>query len=966
MMKRGLADSTLDRSCGRWAVILALAGIAVGCKKLPDQALVIFKVDVASDVQGFTTLEFSADGRKDVPSKTVKNQNDDHRTFQFGYYMPGVNGMVTIRCRALDKNGCVMGEGTLDASDVKAGQTTMTGNTLPIKAVTSSCSDAASPPPDGGGSGTGGTQGTDGHPSDGGGMTADGMTGDGSSVVVTGKQANGKACGTGGDCESGYCTDGVCCNEACTGTCKACAATYTGGTDGVCAKASAGASSRGACPNETAMTPCGHDGTCDGTGQCSYVTGGQTCGQATCADAHTFQPEATCDGAGVCKTAATMDCGMYSCATTGCAKPCTAATDCTAAQYCSNGTCKVKKSPGTMCAAAPECGSGFCSPDQVCCDKACTDACTACVKSSTGQTDGTCAPVQLGLKHNSECVAEPATSCGKDGTCDGKGGCHLFASGTSCMPGSCSGSTFTPAKTCNGSGMCATPGSPMDCGQSACTTAGCTSSCKADTDCGSSGYCDKTTSKCTSKKSNGTPCGVGNECTSGACVDGVCCNTACTGTCVSCLTAKTGATNGMCTFIKGGMPDSRCTASDKSTCGQDGNCDGSGQCEKWPSSAVCASGTCSNGNYLAARTCSQGACSPAVQTACGAAVCDPATGCRTNCTSNSDCTGNNYCDSGTKKCAPLKGNGTSCGTDGKQCMSGLCVDGVCCNSKCDGQCQSCSTGTCSNVNTARTTQACTGGQTCSNGTCSCPSDKPTMCGTSCVSTGTDEHCNGPNGCNGCANGTHCLSGNCVECKTDNDCVAGKTCSKNNRCLLAAGQSCSVGSACASGTCTTYYVDGDTDGYGSPDNPIGRCSGGVAPNGYVAKAGDCCDKDGNAHPGQTDFFDALNNCNSWDYDCDGNANPKQNQIGPSNCGALDSSCVLNAAGDACIQTCTTTNPSGNPKCVGACVIYSQPSCGTPIFVEDAWNCGITGDGHNPLFCVSNGNAGTSGLAKQQCH
>ncbi len=32
----------------------------------------------------------------------------------------------------------------------------------------------------------------------------------------------GVACGTNGDCQSGFCTDGVCCNNACSGTCEKC------------------------------------------------------------------------------------------------------------------------------------------------------------------------------------------------------------------------------------------------------------------------------------------------------------------------------------------------------------------------------------------------------------------------------------------------------------------------------------------------------------------------------------------------------------------------------------------------------------------------------------------------------------------------------------------------------------------------------------------------------------------------
>lgn len=39
----------------------------------------------------------------------------------------------------------------------------------------------------------------------------------------------------------------------------------------------------------------------------------------------------------------------------------------------------------------------------------------------------------------------------------------------------------------------------------------------------------------------------------------------------------------------------------------------------------------------------------------------------------------------TKKC-----NGSSCGKDDSQCKSGFCVDGVCCDQKCDSECYSCS------------------------------------------------------------------------------------------------------------------------------------------------------------------------------------------------------------------------------------------------------------------------------------
>ena len=211
-----------------------------------------------------------------------------------------------------------------------------------------------------------------------------------------------------------------------------------------------------------------------------------------------------------------------------------------------------------------------------------------------------------------------------------------------------------------------------------------------------------------------------------------------------------------------------------------------------------------------------------------------------------------------------------------------------------------------------------------------------------------------------AAGTHCASGGkCVECTTDSHCSTGKTCSQN-KCLLASGQSCTVGSSCASGTCTTYYIDGDVDGYGSPDNPIGRCSGAAIPNGYVTRSGDCCDRDGNAKPSQTDFFDVLNACNSWDYNCDGKSDPMPNQLGPSNCGDVTISCALSPAGDMCMPTCTSTNPA----CNGACSVNTQPSCGMPIQVS-AHSCSSpTGTGHGDLFCVTLDNGGP--LANQKCH
>src|SRR5262245_51093089 len=190
------------------------------------------------------------------------------------------------------------------------------------------------------------------HPYDGGSDVADdGNTssdgGDGGEAGTV-KQPNGHGCGVDGDCTSGFCRDGVCCNDTCAGACKACARTYTNMNDGTCANAVAGSNPRTMCANETATSPCGLDGTCDGSGQCRKVPANQPCGQPTCSvDGHTFMPAGTCNGAGTCAPGTSENCGAYPCASTGCAKPCTTAQECSSTQYCSsNGTCKIKKALG--------------------------------------------------------------------------------------------------------------------------------------------------------------------------------------------------------------------------------------------------------------------------------------------------------------------------------------------------------------------------------------------------------------------------------------------------------------------------------------------------------------------------------------------------------------------------------------------------------------------------------------------
>src|SRR5260221_740347 len=80
------------------------------------------------------------------------------------------------------------------------------------------------------------------------------------------------------------------------------------------------------------------------------------------------------------------------------------------------------------------------------------------------------------------------------------------------------------------------------------------------------------------KKSNGQSCKCASDCASNFCVDGLCCNAACTESCKTC--AGSGSM-GTCTFIAAGKAPrelAACQAADVATCGWGGTCHSAGAC----------------------------------------------------------------------------------------------------------------------------------------------------------------------------------------------------------------------------------------------------------------------------------------------------------------------------------------------------------------------------------------------------
>lgn len=206
--------------------------------------------------------------------------------------------------------------------------------------------------------------------------------------------------------------------------------------------------------------------------------------------------------------------------------------------------------------------------DGVCCDSACTGQCQAC---DTAGREGYCFAVVGEAPHGTRPACTPTTICGTTGAC---------------------------ATTCASDGACAT-----------------------------GFYCAGTS--CSAKKPNGSACVGANECTSGQCVDGYCCNAACGEQCKACDVA---GSLGTCTDVAGSPHGAR---------------------------LACASGF----------GCSAGACA-------------------TTCTTSAQCASDRACDTSSGTCVTKRGLGALCAS-ALDCATGFCVDGLCCDKPCTESCFAC-------------------------------------------------------------------------------------------------------------------------------------------------------------------------------------------------------------------------------------------------------------------------------------
>lgn len=481
----------------------------------------------------------------------------------------------------------------------------------------------------------------------------------------------GDACDTGDQCTSGYCVDGVCCDGPCDGECESC------GSSGACDFTPAGGDSEGDC-TASADGTCGLDGTCDGSGGCRFRVADTECDLATCGGGGA----GACDGEGLCDPGGVESCDPYVCgASDTCLTSCSGDEDCVDGYYCAPGnTCEPKAAQGAECSSGAQCQTGHCV-DGVCCSSACTGTCRTCAG------NGSCSYIDAGVQSLSDCPT--GSTCGNTGACNGAGGCTKASSSTVCQEQSCSNSTEYAERTCDGLGNCDS-GSPTSCGDFRCSGDSCRTSCSDDSHCQTGYYCDSPS--CEPKKSAGASCSNGDECISDNCANGVCCNTACTGTCSSCLNAHTGENDGTCADVTDGTdPLNDCAQQSASTCGRTGACENGG-CQLYDSSTVCASAACSGDDLTSDRTCNgSGTCQSASVLACSPYTCEN-DDCLEECANDTDCASGHVCAHGTQTgatgqveagtCLNQESDGSPC-LDDAQCPNGFCGgSGYCCNGFC--------------------------------------------------------------------------------------------------------------------------------------------------------------------------------------------------------------------------------------------------------------------------------------------
>lgn len=320
-------------------------------------------------------------------------------------------------------------------------------------------------------------------------------------------QDDGQACETDGErCRSGHCQNGFCCGGGdCCASELDCPASYTGIPS--CATATA-------CAGLQRIARC----------------------QGSVCTSTTVDNDAACDA-----TVVANDCGNYlavrctgssSQAVPLCAVACASNSDCDPGAYCDAQSACVPVLPdGSACSADEQCQAGHCGNGHCCAGGDCCAAPSDCAGYASPVV---CDEVQRCQGHRVDAVCAPSFQCASSTVADDSGCAGQLANDCGAYPEVlCTSAVDQPTDSAS---LCAT-------------------SCADSTGCDLSAFCQST--QCVPDQGPGGACTGPEACQGGLfCVDGVCCNTACTGSCESC---NLPGVAGLCSPIPAGQdPAAEC------------------------------------------------------------------------------------------------------------------------------------------------------------------------------------------------------------------------------------------------------------------------------------------------------------------------------------------------------------------------------------------------------------------------
>ena len=239
---------------------------------------------------------------------------------------------------------------------------------------------------------------------------------------------------------------------------------------------------------------------------------------------------------------------------------------------------------------------------------------------------------------------------------------------------------------CDGLGVCQLAAGGVECAPYACAAGGCATPCVSQADCVAGAFCES--GVCELKGASGDAC-AGDPVHLGLLRGGGVLRHHVRRRLPVVHRRREGrGLDGTCGLAAAGAdPHDDCLDDAAPSCQRDGVCDGMGACQLYPLGTQCAATSCL-GNAPVAFACNGAGTCVADSGAAGCAPFSCADGaCTTSCLTADDCGPSAYCEAGA--CLAKLGGAAQVCKGGGDCVSGLCVDGYCCNDACEGQCEAC-------------------------------------------------------------------------------------------------------------------------------------------------------------------------------------------------------------------------------------------------------------------------------------